>query len=711
MSHGVIQAEINCLECHETSACLTPTKPQGTCSSCHLGAGDINDYQSNFIPAMIDDAQWQTQGHGQPGIALACEYCHNYDVHHGDAANPFRLVNVTTPDADGQNTNCLACHGTDSVGVDPDGPASAFALVNSFIKIDSNHAGHKHNDLTDGGRFCWDCHDPHGDTNIVMIHDAVSMQSDGQFGIPATSVPVSFSQNSTGSDYVNPLAPYDGICQACHTQTNHWRNDGSLADHNIDLRCLTCHEHNEGFQPNCNSCHGYPPVVDIPRGVDGLVVTPEPTGSTSAGAHALHATGSGYGYSCSICHYGGMPDTPIFDNYRIQMGFDLFGFAGAGSIYNGQTLTGSYGYEGTNGTAISFTGVPTTCENLYCHSDGTAVSTSFLDPATYPGPHQSSPPWIGGTTSCTSCHGYPPNYPFDQPKANVHERHVNLFNVSLNYDPNPCHFCHYNTTTDGVTITNKANHVNRRYDVAPDPSGVFRINSLTSTNVDFTYTYDPGGGTCSNITCHQIAGFSETLPWGFDATITAGYSATAGSACGEISFAIIVTADNAVPPYTYYIDWESDGVWDYEGPDNNHTHAYADITPKVITYSVRDAKGHTLPGDGTKETSPVYPSSVNAPPVVSVTPSVNGYTVTLTDQSTDPDYNACGHSGTGRAMIDWGPGGYVYYDLNLTDTPSGQQFSYTYSSPGNYTIRYGVYDNVITYPVFHPNIAVTVPQN
>lgn len=699
-------AQVNCFNCHETTGCQTPTKQLGTCADCHLGNGDVDDYAMNFVGTVIDTTQWQNQGHGQVGISMDCQYCHDYDIGHGDPNNPFRLANTMAPGAHGQNATCLACHGTEATGFDPDN-AGPLSTINSINKIDANHDGHKHDALTDGGYFCWDCHDPHGDSNDFMVHDNVTTESDGQFGIPASTAAVNFPYQS-GNDNVTLTAPYNGICQVCHTSTKYWLNDGTLIHHNENTNCLACHEHQEGFQPNCNSCHGYPPVVNTPQGIDGLVEIPVPTGSATAGAHGLHVTD--YGYNCMKCHFDGMPDTPIIDDYRIQMGFDILGFNGNGSIYNGQNLINGYSYNGTNGTIIG-NGAATTCENIYCHSDGTAVSTSFLDPATFPGPHQSSPDW-DGTTACNSCHEYGPSYPADQPKANVHGRHLDLFtNPLINYDENPCHFCHYSTTNDGITINNRANHVNRQYDVVPNTGAIYFQNTATPVPVNFTYTYSAGGGSCSSISCHQGI-MNENETWG--SSIGGSYSWSQASFCGGINFSINVTSGNAVPPFQYKIDWESDGLWDYEGPNSSHTHIYADPSTRYITYSASDFLGHTFSGDGTKISGPITPSSTNALPVVSVSPSVNGYTVTLTDYSYDPDYTTCGHSGPGGVRIDWRDGTIETPTLNLTDNTAGtgQQFTHTYSSGGNYSIRYYVYDNIITYPVTYTiSPAVTVPQN
>ena len=703
-----------CFDCHDTTGCQPPAKPPGACADCHLGAADINDYAMNFIAAAIDAAEWTGSGHGRNGISLACDYCHDYNVRHGEPANPFRLANTTAPGAEGQNANCLACHGSDSAGFDPDGPAGAYGPVNAVVKIDANHAGGRHNEFSDGGYFCWDCHDPHGDGNMAMVHDEVTSRSDGQFGLPAATVPVSFIDNATGSDYARSTAPFDGICQACHTSTNHYTavaGDG----HNSATRCLACHEHNDGFKPNCNACHGYPPVVDAPQGIDGLVVNPAPTGALTSGAHQRHAVD--YQISCYACHFNGMPDTPVVDDYRLQIGFDLFGFSGTGSIYNGQPLASPYSYQGTNGTLIS-AGPPTSCENFYCHSDGTAVATSFFDPATFPGPHQSSPAW-DGSTSCTSCHGYPPAYAADTPKANKHVLHA-----SYGYT---CNLCHYQTTTDGATITDRSRHVNRQYDVAPDPTATVFVVGQIPSNVNFSYTYDPGGGTCSSITCHANMGTSADRPWGFSA-ITAGVSWSPGSQCASINFTINVTSGNAVPPFYYSIDWESDGAWDYEGPLASHTHVYPQTSTNYnVTWTVRDAKMHTL--DGGTKTNPVTSSAgtANINPVPNVdranivyTPvygnpgdpaRITGYTVTITDRSTDADFDACNHAGPGNARIVWRDGATDLLPLNLNSSPSGQTFSHTYASGGRRYVQWSVQDNAgSSFIALSPNIQVDVPS-
>ena len=192
-----------------------------------------------------------------------------------------------------------------------------------------------------------------------------------------------------------------------------------------------------------------------------------------------------------------------------------------------------------------------------------------------------------------------------------------------------------------------------------------------------------------------------------------------GDECGEVEFGISVSPayplTSVALPVTFYIDW-GDGETFEETVNSTsspvYSHVYADaFVNHDITWTVRDANRMTLDTTDTTKTNTVTPFTGNTYPTAAFSVLVDGYTVTLTDQSFDPDYNGCGHEGPGRVIIDWGPGGYESHDLDLTSTPSRQQFTHTYSAqPDTHRISYGVYDNVITYPVFlYEN--VTVPGN
>ena len=116
----------------------------------HVAGGeqDVDDFEVNDNASQISISEWQTAGHGRQdgqyasgnnAAKLDCEACHDTNVGHGVPQNLFRLHNAN-------NTVCLSCHGDD----DP----------NTGKDVDESHYGNKHDAASDGGNFCWDCHDP-----------------------------------------------------------------------------------------------------------------------------------------------------------------------------------------------------------------------------------------------------------------------------------------------------------------------------------------------------------------------------------------------------------------------------------------------------------------------------------------------------------------------------------------------------------------------
>ncbi|MEW6490403.1 MAG: hypothetical protein AB1578_21145, partial [Thermodesulfobacteriota bacterium] len=298
--------------------------------------------------------EWSTSGHGRPGASgsypsgnpaaafsgpasdpQGCAYCHaflgtaqNPAAAHGEADNPFRLANRgalgrgATEDG-GWNDACLVCHHASRSGYDPDG-AGGYASRNGAAKVDENHYGSRHADSTRGGAFCWDCHDPHGDTQHYMVHSGdgsapgrgVTAQSDGSYGIPVASRPVTGldvgSAGYTSADLAH--SGNTGLCQTCHAASGGARyyNRSTftpLASHNgaDTVRCTVCHRHEEGF-PSCTDCHGDPTAgTSWP---DGAANNPDATypWADGAGAHAAHVAALGTGNrSCTTCHPGNPP--------------------------------------------------------------------------------------------------------------------------------------------------------------------------------------------------------------------------------------------------------------------------------------------------------------------------------------------------------------------------------------------------------------------
>ena len=84
------------------------------------------------------------------------------------------------------------------------------------------------------------------------------------------SKPVKFIRSTGLNSFADGDTVYDGICEVCHTQTTHFRNDGFGSDQlhtNVGgaagTDCIGCHSHQNGFAhgggvgTGCDECHGH----------------------------------------------------------------------------------------------------------------------------------------------------------------------------------------------------------------------------------------------------------------------------------------------------------------------------------------------------------------------------------------------------------------------------------------------------------------------
>jgi predicted CXXCH cytochrome family protein len=167
------------------------------------------------------------------------------------------------PPHDGSNDiNCLSCH------VLHNAPGAHFTNVEGAINLCMSC----HNPLgvapvethAPAGQdiACTECHNPHtqeqqavhGSGFSMLVKTTISTPNSGDqlVKLMAPSGPNSFADGD---------AVYDGVCEVCHTQTNHHRNNPSGGHaHNNALDCRMCHPHTSGFQPTggeCTDCHAY----------------------------------------------------------------------------------------------------------------------------------------------------------------------------------------------------------------------------------------------------------------------------------------------------------------------------------------------------------------------------------------------------------------------------------------------------------------------
>lgn len=316
-SHTVFNNSTSCLAsgCHGTSGDYTPVD-----SWVH------STESGTWTPALKADVKNQYIMMG------ACLKCHEED----------------------SNGRCTQCHTSPpenpnkySLGFDP----GTGLIKPQKARATSVHYGYKHFQLhssltsSKGGKFCWDCHDPHGDGNIFMIQNKVATLTDGKFGVPVTRQAVSFTKKTTGSDYADSGTPtagqvHDGICNVCHTQgSQHYRIDYGDG-HNSGRICTNCHEHrfssSHASDKSCGACHKYKPVPShtgfgLPRdctkcheGVVGKRM--DIMGQLRSNSHHIQrstgTTGEIKNTDCYICHWEatkyGLIDVDYHEGYNFK---------------------------------------------------------------------------------------------------------------------------------------------------------------------------------------------------------------------------------------------------------------------------------------------------------------------------------------------------------------------------------------------------------
>ncbi|GAM09450.1 geobacter CxxxxCH...CXXCH motif protein [Geobacter sp. OR-1] len=288
--------EKECVYCH-----MEWTADASECIGCHVNQTESLAPQATGSGILFKLANGSTENR-YPGHKYTVNCingvdgtitCHTSDTelfttgaHKGHNSNAGTWTKAQKDDIKNQYVMmgvCLKCHDDDSgdkcvschTSSDPFKYSLGFNPGTGWIKpkkarATSAHFGYKHykalqeNGVTKGGKFCWDCHDPHGDKNIYMIQSMVATTTDGKFGKPITRAPVTFTRKQSGLDYARISAPFDGICNVCHSAgSQHFRSDGGDG-HNSSRVCTVCHEHrfsdSHGNKQSCTTCHFNKPV-------------------------------------------------------------------------------------------------------------------------------------------------------------------------------------------------------------------------------------------------------------------------------------------------------------------------------------------------------------------------------------------------------------------------------------------------------------------
>ncbi len=453
---------------------------------------------------------------------------------------------------------------------------------------------------------------------------------------------VKFFRESGAGSFADGDGAYNGICEACHTQTTYHRNDaGGDHNHQSGAKCTTCHEHVNGFKASCNGCHGEPPV-------DGgtLVSSPGVTGSATAGGHDLHVNTKGF--TCSVCHYNSSGSGVTHNNaLTVTMGYYLFSGARQGGSYDGQSGV-SYNTTATSpATTVTNTGTKT-CSGVYCHSSG--QSTSDKDD---PVPSYASPVWDDSSSAaCGTCHKVTEASGLN---SGSHAAHLGTSGV------NGCADCHPGAANDASDYSS-SNHINGSIDAA---------NSYTAGG-------PPGNGygTCSTASCHEDGtGATVVTPeWGTISgacTVCHNSSPSTGSHSAHLDESGIACNDchdNAVEGTTapaQHLDGNVD-VFDTTSGDLG----YPENKTKVSAYSSCSTASCHDDGTGSYVTTPAWGTSSTACDIChNAAPSTGSHTKHLS--ATRYNTAACGDCHDSAVQSTTKPDQHLDGNVDVYDISSG----------------------------------------
>jgi hypothetical protein len=213
---------------------------------------------------------------------IVCQDCHFL-------VNQDGILQIIIPRGAEQETVCKKCH-------NPTGQASSMSNV-------SNHVVNEGNTIID----CGSCHDPHGPDTVLDPHTGIEavnlklIRNKARHVEGALDLAI-FQQRPDHFAFYDSYAPWNGICQTCHTSTNHHTNDAT-ADHTheIGTNCTGCHTHENHFLPSggtCSGCHSNPQ--------DEAGVGPEGGRRAAAAEFPANNAHAHYGAdldgACLVCH-------------------------------------------------------------------------------------------------------------------------------------------------------------------------------------------------------------------------------------------------------------------------------------------------------------------------------------------------------------------------------------------------------------------------
>jgi hypothetical protein len=359
----------------------------------------------------------------------------------------------------------------------------------SDLKVD-RHFSTIYNDPTTGmpvNLNCVECHNPmSAQSNLKAIRSTIRGNS------------VVFTAYAGAGSFADGGAVRDGICEVCHTQTNHHQADGVAPggqSHNDGTDCRTCHAHINGYQPvinvpaphntqACITCHTAEPNYTAPIANTACLSCHDGTGSTLtvdthfSTTYIDPSTGALMDLECVECH------NPMFVQTNFRGNSNLAFIRGTirGNQVAFEAYTGQYSFASDNNKPVDMLTqnyVCNTChtQTVYHQADGVAPGgQSHNDGVDCSQCHMHSKGFQPG--GCTSCHAIEQNgraASAAQFSANSH--HVQ----GVAIDETHCYQCHWEANSDGS--------INSTYHGGPAaPGSAVNLVIYGSTARPTTYT-------------------------------------------------------------------------------------------------------------------------------------------------------------------------------------------------------------------------------
>ena len=657
---------VNQTTCTNNGGVWSSSVVQGGCTTCH-------EVHQSTVKAVNAAAPFKSQ----------CSVCHSDKAN--NLASQVHPDGPGTPLGDGLDVNgaCVKCHMPR-----PDqgsGPAMHLFRINVSSDYDTFptsaqwNSGQKTANTSPDGTY----------TNAVWADlDLVCGQCHGGGADQGTNPP------QAGVPYLTKLqaasiAPYihsiwtdipDSACATCHTSSPH-----TLSIPMGSTACQGCHT-SHGLIPvaaTCNVCHASGPLQPFtPTEVNALApymhgpysaipsatcvtchgphVLSIPMGSTACqGCHTVHGSVPVAGTTvCAACH-------PSFTQPQSD---SLIGY-----------MHGPWG--GISSSACTS-----------CHSDTHVLSfgSGNVNCQTCHTQHGAAGIPVWGTipsSTCTTCHTSSHALSIPMGSTGCQDCHTDHGVIPVAATCNVCHSAPPIAPFTTTEVNALAPYMHGAYSAIPDAT----CETCHGTK---TLKYTMPGVNCTQ--CHTSHGFLPITPVGtpnptcrtchpvgsYDAYAVNMHmdKPTANFGLSKNGLTVNVDASASTCPTggtcTYSWDFGDSGT----GSGQTTSHTYGSEGTYTVTLTVTDTTHNT----SATASQSVTVSQPNRPPVAafaSGSPSMSGWTVTVTDASTDPDgYSAPnGLTGSSAITVTWGDGSSAQF-------ARGGTVSHTYTVANTYTV-------------------------